>query len=278
MLLGAQFLPYRARDGGCCCCLLLSLLPLLAAIVCGHVANNSNSNISSVPLPLASSSDPNLVLVNKCCEKFEIHVNNSCQQVNETGKWRLLGYPLWLGDWLATNKVNNLCSIGCPRQRAGTRSLAWSFNLDFIDFSASCCMQHVFVGGIVLAFNVKVWEIKKSHSHLFKENKYVYKFKTHQGRMSRLSGDSWKFSWLQIGLMELKCFHTLLYYSWFISRSHFLPLFIVHFYSSQLQTISSPCLPATVEIRIDLWSTLSSSSVCRTVAPSKCGLCCIMRG
>lgn len=86
MLLGAQFLPYRAKDGGCCCCLLLTLLPLLAAIVCGHVANNSNSNISSVPLPLASSSDTNLVLVNKCCEKFEIHVNNSCQQVNETGK------------------------------------------------------------------------------------------------------------------------------------------------------------------------------------------------
>lgn len=51
-------------------------------------------------------------------------------------------------------------------------------------------MQHVFIGGIVLTFNVKVWEIKKSHSHLFKENKYVYKFKTNPGRMSRLSGDS----------------------------------------------------------------------------------------
>lgn len=87
MLLGAQFLPYRARGGGdCCCCLLLPLLALLVALVCGHVANNSNSSISSVPLPLASSSDSNLVLVNKCCEKFEIHVNNSCQQVNETGK------------------------------------------------------------------------------------------------------------------------------------------------------------------------------------------------
>lgn len=120
MLLGAQFLPYRARG----CCHLALLLPLLGVLACGHVANNLNA--SSVPLPLAS--DPNLVLVNKCCEKFEIHVNNSCQQVNETGK-STARTPI--------EKVNNLCCRGVTIGN-GTWSLAWSFN--FMDFSlhATC--------------------------------------------------------------------------------------------------------------------------------------------
>lgn len=34
----------------------------------------------------AAADDANLVYVNKCCEKFEIHVDDICTQVNETGK------------------------------------------------------------------------------------------------------------------------------------------------------------------------------------------------
>lgn len=76
--LGAQILPYLAK----CSCLLMALLSvLLAAAVSAHVANNSSIQ-AAVPV----AHDPNLVLVNKCCEKFEIHVNNTCQQVNQTGK------------------------------------------------------------------------------------------------------------------------------------------------------------------------------------------------
>ncbi|XP_032589716.1 probable G-protein coupled receptor Mth-like 5 isoform X1 [Drosophila mojavensis] len=74
--LGAQILPYLAK----CSCLLLALLSaLLAVAVSAHVGNNSSIQ-AAVPV----AHDPNLVLVNKCCEKFEIHVNNTCQQVNQT--------------------------------------------------------------------------------------------------------------------------------------------------------------------------------------------------
>ncbi|XP_060647059.1 probable G-protein coupled receptor Mth-like 5 isoform X2 [Drosophila nasuta] len=73
-MLGAQISPYLGS-----CFLLVLLATLHAVFVVGaHVAdapqlaNNNNNNDASV------------VLVNKCCEKFEIHVNNTCQQVNET--------------------------------------------------------------------------------------------------------------------------------------------------------------------------------------------------
>ncbi|XP_062126251.1 probable G-protein coupled receptor Mth-like 5 isoform X2 [Drosophila sulfurigaster albostrigata] len=76
-MLGAQISPYLAKGS----CFLLVLLATLHAVfvVSAHVAdapqlaNNNNNN-----------NDANIVLVNKCCEKFEIHVNNTCQQVNET--------------------------------------------------------------------------------------------------------------------------------------------------------------------------------------------------
>jgi len=78
-MLGAQILPYLAKGS----CLLLTLLATLRnVIVTAHVADSSSMQ-TTVPM---ANNDPNLVLVNKCCEKFEIHVNNSCQQVNETGK------------------------------------------------------------------------------------------------------------------------------------------------------------------------------------------------
>ncbi|XP_034114646.1 probable G-protein coupled receptor Mth-like 5 isoform X1 [Drosophila albomicans] len=74
-MLGAQISPYLGS-----CFLLVLLATLHAVFVVGaHVAdapqlaNNNNNN-----------NDAGVVLVNKCCEKFEIHVNNTCQQVNET--------------------------------------------------------------------------------------------------------------------------------------------------------------------------------------------------
>lgn len=151
MLLGAQFLPYRARG----CCHLALLLPLLGVLACGHVANNLNA--SSVPLPLAS--DPNLVLVNKCCEKFEIHVNNSCQQVNETGK-STARTPI--------EKVNNLCCRGVTIGNA-TWSLAWSFN--FIGFFLTCNM---FPGVIscLICWSKKCCPADLCYPILFAENIY----------------------------------------------------------------------------------------------------------
>lgn len=56
------------------------LLLLSPSLVSGHVSSGSSTS------SLAPSPDPSLVLVNKCCEKFEIHVDNECQQVNETGE------------------------------------------------------------------------------------------------------------------------------------------------------------------------------------------------
>ncbi|XP_039491440.1 probable G-protein coupled receptor Mth-like 5 isoform X2 [Drosophila santomea] len=55
------------------CISLLSLSPLPAS-----------SHVTSAGSSTGLSSDPNLVLVNKCCEKFEIHVDHECLQVNET--------------------------------------------------------------------------------------------------------------------------------------------------------------------------------------------------
>jgi len=78
-MIGAQICPYLAKGS----CLLLALLATLRAVVItAHVADSSSVE-TTVPM---ANNDPNVVLVNKCCEKFEIHVNNSCQQVNETGK------------------------------------------------------------------------------------------------------------------------------------------------------------------------------------------------
>ncbi|XP_017062120.1 probable G-protein coupled receptor Mth-like 5 isoform X2 [Drosophila ficusphila] len=76
--LGAHFADGQYAKKSSCSALLIRLLPVLL--------------LTSQPLPVTShvtsgaspSTDPNLVLVNKCCEKFEIHVDNECQQVNET--------------------------------------------------------------------------------------------------------------------------------------------------------------------------------------------------
>lgn len=35
---------------------------------------------------LPGSEDEDIVLVNKCCEKFEIRIDSVCSQVNESGK------------------------------------------------------------------------------------------------------------------------------------------------------------------------------------------------
>lgn len=79
--LGANFAAGQNAKKCSCCALLISLLCVLLLSlnplpVTSHVTSAGSST--------ALSSDPNLVLVNKCCEKFEIHVDHECQQVNET--------------------------------------------------------------------------------------------------------------------------------------------------------------------------------------------------
>ncbi|XP_020813667.1 probable G-protein coupled receptor Mth-like 5 isoform X2 [Drosophila serrata] len=77
--LGAHFL---ATKCSCFSALLIPLLPLLLLLlahplrVTGHVSTSAVSP--------GTGADPHLVLVNKCCEKFEIHVDSECQYVNET--------------------------------------------------------------------------------------------------------------------------------------------------------------------------------------------------
>ncbi|XP_017848522.1 probable G-protein coupled receptor Mth-like 5 isoform X2 [Drosophila busckii] len=70
-MLGAQFLPYLAQGSSC-------VLMLWIALSAAHVVEKNNNEAAP------AATDVNLVLVNKCCEKFEIHVNNICQQVNQT--------------------------------------------------------------------------------------------------------------------------------------------------------------------------------------------------
>ncbi|XP_070072456.1 probable G-protein coupled receptor Mth-like 5 isoform X2 [Drosophila takahashii] len=77
--LGAQFAAGLSAKKCSCSALLISMLllifkPLPAA---SHVSSGGS------PAGIASA-DPHLVMVNKCCEKFEIHVDSECQQVNET--------------------------------------------------------------------------------------------------------------------------------------------------------------------------------------------------
>lgn len=43
-------------------------------------------------------SDSGVVLINKCCEKFEIHVDTVCTQVNDTGEVKedIKGCVMWI--------------------------------------------------------------------------------------------------------------------------------------------------------------------------------------
>ncbi|KPU72740.1 uncharacterized protein Dana_GF23058, isoform B [Drosophila ananassae] len=81
--LGAHFAGRQYAKCSCSALLLSLVVPLSSllllspSLASGHVSSGSSS--SSAPSP-----DPSVVLVNKCCEKFEIHVDNECQQVNET--------------------------------------------------------------------------------------------------------------------------------------------------------------------------------------------------
>ncbi|XP_001359641.4 probable G-protein coupled receptor Mth-like 5 isoform X2 [Drosophila pseudoobscura] len=62
----------------CSCCSVYVLMLLLLLVPSRAKAHISSG--SSGPAP----ADPGLVMVNKCCEKFEIHVDSECQQVNQT--------------------------------------------------------------------------------------------------------------------------------------------------------------------------------------------------
>ncbi|XP_068154335.1 probable G-protein coupled receptor Mth-like 5 isoform X1 [Drosophila tropicalis] len=62
-------------------CIVLTLLLCCCGPTAAHLGNSVGSPSSSV--------DPNnLVRVNKCCEKFEIQVENACQLVNETDQFQ----------------------------------------------------------------------------------------------------------------------------------------------------------------------------------------------
>lgn len=107
--LGANFAAGQNAKKCSCCALLISLLCVLLLSlnplpVTSHVTSAGSST--------ALSSDPNLVLVNKCCEKFEIHVDHECQQVNETGK-----FNSWPGGKLLVARKschNNHNEVGWP--------------------------------------------------------------------------------------------------------------------------------------------------------------------
>lgn len=81
--LGAHFL--ATKKCSCCSALLIPLLPLLLLLLAHPLRVGGHVSSSSAASPGATA-DPHLVLVNKCCEKFEIHVDSECQFVNETGE------------------------------------------------------------------------------------------------------------------------------------------------------------------------------------------------
>lgn len=86
--------------------LIHATLLLLVCAVCNCCAGGVGSNESLAYAPVrsrplqrrhttaivkdnnADTDDANLVFVYKCCEKFEIHVDGLCTQVNESGKAR----------------------------------------------------------------------------------------------------------------------------------------------------------------------------------------------
>ncbi|XP_032576959.1 probable G-protein coupled receptor Mth-like 5 isoform X1 [Drosophila sechellia] len=79
--LGAHFA--AGQNAKKCSCSAL-LIPLLCVLLLSLSPLPVNSHLTSAGSSTGLSSDPNLVLVNKCCEKFEIHVDQECHQVNET--------------------------------------------------------------------------------------------------------------------------------------------------------------------------------------------------
>jgi len=82
--LGAHFAAgLYAKKCSCSALLIPLLLPVLLLISSPLPVT---SHVSSGGSPAESTTDPHFVMVNKCCEKFEIHVDGECQQVNETGE------------------------------------------------------------------------------------------------------------------------------------------------------------------------------------------------
>ncbi|XP_043653177.1 probable G-protein coupled receptor Mth-like 5 isoform X1 [Drosophila teissieri] len=79
--LGAHFA--AGQNAKKCSCSAL-LIPLLCILLLSLSPLPASSHVTSAGSSQGLSSDPHLVLVNKCCEKFEIHVDHECQQVNET--------------------------------------------------------------------------------------------------------------------------------------------------------------------------------------------------
>ncbi|XP_030376025.1 probable G-protein coupled receptor Mth-like 5 [Scaptodrosophila lebanonensis] len=86
--LGAQISPYAIKCVRGSCLLFAVLCALLTIFTNVDAADQPHSlrrrHVGDSNTISSSTSDPNLVQVNKCCEKFEIHVDTVCQQVNET--------------------------------------------------------------------------------------------------------------------------------------------------------------------------------------------------
>ncbi|EDV49456.1 probable G-protein coupled receptor Mth-like 5 isoform X2 [Drosophila erecta] len=79
--LGAHFA--AGQNAKKCSCSAL-LIPLLCVLLLSLSPSPVNSHVTNAGSSPGLSSDPHLVLVYKCCEKFEIHVDHGCRQVNET--------------------------------------------------------------------------------------------------------------------------------------------------------------------------------------------------
>uniref|UniRef100_A0A6P4E612 Probable G-protein coupled receptor Mth-like 5 isoform X1 n=1 Tax=Drosophila rhopaloa TaxID=1041015 RepID=A0A6P4E612_DRORH len=80
-MLGAHFAAGQHAKKSSCSALLIPLLSIFLLILRPLLVT---SHVTSGGSPSKVSFDPQIVLVNKCCEKFEIHVDGECQQVNKT--------------------------------------------------------------------------------------------------------------------------------------------------------------------------------------------------